>query len=222
MTVLVAAAEANMQAARNAPFNDDEFDDYAPSGGTHGAYDQPPLGAAGAGYGAYEDTGAYPLRERKMSQGTTGTGGAGIAGFGAHRQIQGLQNPYAETGSRYPPPQGPNSYPSHDPSYAYNSMSGPMDGPYPAAPHRQDRYSGGYDQPNYPPAAVSTGIQRQLSQTHSRHASYSEDAYGGTAGEEEDIPPLPTPRHQGDVRASSGTVDDEEEYRGGSGRILKV
>lgn len=217
-----------MQAARNIPFNDDEFDDYPPShahsGGTHGAYDQPPLGAGNYG-GAYDDTGAYPLRERRGSQGTTGTG-AGIAGFGAHRQFQGLQNPYADPGTNYPPSQDMssgsyyNSSQTHDP---YANISPATDGPYPAVamPHRQDHYAGGYNQPNYPPTAISTGIQRQLSQTHSRHASFSgEDPYGGTMDHEDDIPPLPTPRH-GDMRGSSGTVDADGGYGGGS-RVLKV
>lgn len=220
-----------MQAARNVPFNDDEFDDYAPSGGTHGVYDQPPLGAGGA-YG-YGDNDVYPLRDRRPSQGTTGTGGAGIAGLGAHHQIPGLQNPYADLGPGYPPQDTSQYYGSsqnHDPSYGPGAAThgfSSMDGPYPAAaiPHgsyRQDQYAGGYNnQYDQAPAAVSTGVRRQLSQTHSRHTSYNDDPYSGTT--EEDLPPLPTPRHD-EARGSSGTVDDDDEYGGGGGgsRVLKV
>jgi len=240
--IAAAAAEANLQAGRNQPFHDDEWDEYGTTGnsgyypssnGTHGAYGQAPIAAATA-YDPYSED-AYPLQQRRMSTGTgVSTGTAGIAGFGTRGVTGGAggHEAYDIPMQQYSGAQAqPNTAGYYDEGRGATSVSGayrgppPPSPPLPSLPNPHGGYEVGVDRAFDPYAAagvsgagMATGLGRRQQDMQIRRRSEAEDPYGGVEADGESPvfhPNLPGGDHP---RDSIGSYQEDEAAR----RVLKV
>jgi len=236
--IAAAAAEANLQAGRNQPFRDDEWDEYGTAGnsgyypssnGTHGAYGQPPIAAATA-YNPYSED-AYPLQQRRLSTGTGVSGGtAGIAGFGTRGIGAGGPDAYNIPMQQYSGAQARNDTAGYyDEGRGDTGVSGAYGGqrspPLPSLPNPHDTYEVGVDRAFDPyaaagvsGAALATGVARRQQDIHLRRRSDAEDPYGGVEADEE--PPVLQPNLPGGdhPRDSIGSYQEDE----AAPRVLKV
>jgi len=235
--IAAAAAEANLQAGRNQPFHDDEWDEYGPAGnsgyfpssnGTHGTYGQPPIAAA-TQYDPYSED-AYPLPQRRLSAGAGAGipgGAAGIAGFGARGAAPGGHEAYNIPMQQYSGAQAHNNTVGyyHEGqgdtriSRAYAREFSPQS---PSLPNSHDPYEVGADRAFDPYAAagvsgagLTAGIGRRQQDMNMGRPSATEDPYGGL---ETDNEPAPFETDVEHPRDSIGSYQEGEAAR----PVLKV
>jgi len=181
--ITAAAYEANIQAGRNnAAINEMDWEDqYPPSSGTHGIYNQQPLPSGpSAAYDPFGES-AYPMRSRRFSQQTISS--AGIAGLGARGTNAGNPlNGGVPSGERYATgPRGEQyqKQSSGDNQGGYHTTTGSGTAEIGRMPSQRNGPSGGllHEQPPYNsfvpyPSQGAYGAQQQ------QHAGPS-DPYSG-------------------------------------------